>query len=85
MVEDEEEKVRICLLYTSGGTGGLQYKFSYEKDGAWVRIQDYSKSSSATWRPPEPVSYTHPDDLSWIPLDHLKIYIWKAGSHEHQI
>lgn len=42
----------------SGGTGGLQYKFSYEKDGAWVRIQDYSKSSSATWRPPEPGNYT---------------------------
>lgn len=42
----------------SGGTGGLQYKFSYEKDGAWVRIQDYSKSSSAIWRPPEPGDYT---------------------------
>lgn len=42
----------------SGGTGGLQYKFSYEKDGMWVRIQDYSKASTATWRPPEPGDYT---------------------------
>ncbi|MCI9272542.1 MAG: SH3 domain-containing protein [Clostridiales bacterium] len=42
----------------SGGTGGLQYKFSYEKDGAWVRIQDYSKSDTARFRPPVAGDYT---------------------------
>lgn len=42
----------------SGGTGGLQYKFSYEKDGNWVRIQDYSSSGTAQWRPPQEGQYT---------------------------
>lgn len=42
----------------SGGTGELQYKFSYEKDGAWVRIQDYSNSNTAQWRPPVAGDYT---------------------------
>lgn len=40
-----------------GGLGALSYKFSYEKDGRWVRIQDYSSSNTATWIPPEKGSY----------------------------
>ena len=37
--------------------GGASYKFYYEKDGAWVRIQDYSTTKTCTWAPIEAGKY----------------------------
>ena len=37
--------------------GGASYKFYYEKDGAWVRIQDYSTTKTCTWTPTETGKY----------------------------
>ena len=37
--------------------GGASYKFYYEKDGAWVRIQDYSTTKTCTWTPTEAGKY----------------------------
>ena len=36
---------------TFTATGGLSYKFYYEKDGAWVRIQSFSTSNTCNWKP----------------------------------
>ena len=36
---------------TFTATGGSSYKFYYEKDGAWVRIQSFSTSNTCNWKP----------------------------------
>ena len=36
---------------TFTATGGDQYKFYYEKDGAWVRIQSFSAADTCAWTP----------------------------------
>ena len=38
-------------------SGGTTYKFYYELDGKWVKIQDFSEKSSCTWTPTMPGSY----------------------------
>ena len=37
--------------------GGTSYKFYYEKDGAWIRIRNFSATNTCTWKPTEAGTY----------------------------
>ena len=42
----------VTLKVTStGGLAPVTYKFYYEKGGSWGKIQDFSTSSTCTWKP----------------------------------
>ena len=43
------QPVGTAITFTA--TGGHQYKFYYEKDGAWARIQSFSTANTCTWTP----------------------------------